>query len=84
VAGDYQYQGNRLDTYRTYLPAYSLWDARAGVRNDRWQFNLYVKNLTNKEVPVGSNGGGGGLLPYYFVMQTPRTVGVTFTLPTIW
>jgi outer membrane receptor protein involved in Fe transport len=79
AAGDYQYQGNRLDTYRTYLPAYSLWNARAGVRNNRWQFNLYVKNLTDKEVPVGSNGGGGGLLPYYFVMQTPRTVGVLFT-----
>ena len=79
VAADYQYQGNRLDTYRVYLPAYSLWDARAGVRNDRWQFTLYVKNLTNKEVPVGTNGGGGGLLPEYYVMQTPRTVGVTFT-----
>jgi outer membrane receptor protein involved in Fe transport len=79
VAGDYQYQGNRLDTYRVYLPAYSLWGAHAGVRNDRWQFTLYVKNLTNKEVPVGTNGGGGFPLPEYYVMQTPRIVGVTFT-----
>jgi hypothetical protein len=38
---------------------------------------VYVKNLTEKYARAGSNGGGGGPLPYYFVIEQPRTFGIT-------
>jgi iron complex outermembrane recepter protein len=75
---DYRYEGYRVDTYRVPLPGYGLWDTRFGVRNDRWQVNFYVKNLGDKYGRAGSNGGGGGPLPYYFVIETPRTFGLSF------
>lgn len=76
--GDYKYEGYRVDTYRVPLPGYGVWNGRVGVQNDRWQVNLYVKNLTDKYARAGSNGGGGGFLPYYFVIETPRTFGLSF------
>ena len=77
VEGDYQYEGYRVDTYRVPLPGYGTWNTRFGVQNDRWVVNFYVKNLTDKYAREGSNGGGGGPLPYYFVINTPRTFGVS-------
>jgi iron complex outermembrane recepter protein len=76
-AGDYQYEGYRVDTYRVPLPGYGVWNARFGAQNDRFQIYFYVKNLTDKYARAGSNGGGGGLLPYYFVIEQPRTFGIT-------
>lgn len=76
--GDYKYEGYRVDTYRVPLPGYGVWNARCGVQNDRWQVNLYVKNLTDKYARAGSNGSGGAPLPYYFVIETPRTFGISF------
>jgi outer membrane receptor protein involved in Fe transport len=78
VAGDYRFEGYRVDTYRVPLPGYGVWGARAGLRSDRFQVTLYVKNLTDKYAREGSNGGGGGPLPYYFVIETPRTIGLSF------
>jgi len=78
VEGDYRYEGYRVDTYRIPLPGYGVWNTRFGVQNDRWQVNLYVRNLTDKYARAGSNGGGGGFLPYQFVIETPRTFGISF------
>ncbi len=77
VQGDYRYDGYRVDTYRVPLPGYGVWDTRVGVQNDHWQVNFYVKNLSDKYGRAGSNGGGGAPLPYYFVIETPRTFGVS-------
>ena len=45
---------------------------------EHFKATLYVKNLTDKYAREGSNGGGGGPLPYYFVIETPRTIGLSF------
>ena len=76
--GDYKYEGYRVDTYRVPLPGYGVWNTRFGMQNERFQVNLYVKNITDKYARAGSNGGGGFPLPYYFVIETPRTFGISF------
>jgi len=76
--GDYKYEGYRVDTYRVPLPGYGVWNVRCGVQSDRWQINFYVKNVTDKYARAGSNGGGGGLLPYFFAIETPRMFGISF------
>jgi iron complex outermembrane recepter protein len=78
VQGDYHYEGYRVDTYRVPLPGYGVWNTRVGAQNDRWQVNFYIRNLTDKYGRAGSNGGGGGFLPYQFVIEQPRTFGVSF------
>jgi outer membrane receptor protein involved in Fe transport len=78
VEGDYQYQGFRVDTYRQPLPGFGVWNGRAGVRDAHWQANFYVRNLTNKYGRAGSNGSGSFPLPDYFVIETPRTYGLSF------
>jgi outer membrane receptor protein involved in Fe transport len=75
--GEYEYEGFRVDTYRTPLPGYGVWNARAGVRNEHWQVNFYVRNLTGKYGRAGSNSAGSAPLPDYFVIETPRTYGVS-------
>jgi outer membrane receptor protein involved in Fe transport len=76
VGGDYQYQSLRLDLNRTPLPAYGLWSLHTGVRNDRCRLNIYVNNVTNERALLGYGSGLSGI-PYGFVVNTPRTIGVT-------
>jgi outer membrane receptor protein involved in Fe transport len=78
VGADYQYTAERLDTNRTPLPAYSIWNFHVGVRDSHFRANVYVNNLTNKMAYLGyGNGGYGG--PYGFAVNQPRTVGVMFS-----
>lgn len=79
VGADYAYQSDRLDLNRTPLPAYSIWNLRLGVRNPNYRVNFYVKNLTNKLAFLGYENGGYGAPTYDFVVNQPRTVGVTFS-----
>ncbi len=78
VGGDYQYQSQRLDTNRMPLPGFATWNIHLGVHNPKNRVNLYLNNLTNKQGLLGYGNGGFGA-PYDFVVNTPRTVGVTFT-----
>jgi iron complex outermembrane recepter protein len=64
---------------RTHLPGYSIWNLRLGVRNSNYRVNFYVKNLTNKLAFLGYEIGGYGAPTYDFVVNQPRTVGVTFS-----
>jgi iron complex outermembrane recepter protein len=80
AGGDYQYQSQRLDINRNPLPSYSICNVHFGLRNDRYRANFYVNNLTNKIALTGSNGGRAGGAPYGFVINTPRTFGVTVAL----
>ena len=78
VGADYQYTAERLDSNRTPLPAYSIWNFRFGVRDSHFRANVYVNNLTNKMAFLGYGNGGFGA-PYGFAVNQPRTVGVMFS-----
>jgi len=73
---------------RLRYPAYTTVNFRAGVRDQRWLFNLFVNNLTDKRGIIGGrpsydvkNGGSylaGGLSGGYDVtVIQPRTVGLS-------
>jgi outer membrane receptor protein involved in Fe transport len=78
VGGDYQYQSQRLDTNRMPLPGFATWNMHLGVHDAKNRVNLYINNLTNKLGLLGYGNGGYGA-PYDYVVNTPRTVGITFT-----
>lgn len=80
---DYQYRSKRyVEQINTdYLPAYSLINARTGIRNDDWSIELYVNNLTNEDSPAGAvrffDGRISGM--YYNTsirLRQPRTAGI--------
>jgi iron complex outermembrane recepter protein len=73
--------------------SYSIWDLSAGVENDSWGLELFVKNAFDRRAEVARFTECGifqpltdptnstplcGLEPY-IVVNTPRTVGLTFT-----
>lgn len=91
------YEGKRRTDLRTEenaiqgnLPAYTTVDTSAGITNDSWSVELYVRNLFDKrglfgntiqcaESVCGDPGGDtaiGGKI-YYYVVQ-PRTIGLKF------
>jgi outer membrane receptor protein involved in Fe transport len=78
AAADFQYESARLDINGTNLRSYALWDARIGARNSLFRVDLYVKNLTNKQALLGSFADTNSS-PYGFVVNAPRTVGLSFT-----
>src|SRR5205823_11951062 len=55
-------------------PAYFTADASAGVSFDRWQFTLFVKNLTNTQTVLQKPSIQSVTEAYYL---RPRTIGVT-------
>jgi iron complex outermembrane recepter protein len=75
IAGDFQYQSNRLTVDRTPLPAYSLWNARIAFNNERFRTTFYVNNITNKETFLGAVGASSAS-HYAFAVGPPRTIGV--------
>jgi iron complex outermembrane recepter protein len=65
---------------RAGLGGYNTLDLRAGLQDQRWTFELYVKNLTdNRGLTFYSNSGtpnfGGSI-----TIQQPRTIGATIDL----
>jgi outer membrane receptor protein involved in Fe transport len=52
------------------LAAYDTVSASAGVSNERWDFNLYVRNVANERTYIS---WGGALGP---VILQPRTIGL--------
>ena len=78
VGGDYQYQSQRLDINRMPLPGFATWNMHLGVHDAKNRINLYINNLTNKQGLMGYGNGGYGA-PYDFVVNTTRTIGITFS-----
>jgi iron complex outermembrane receptor protein len=73
--------------------SYSVWDLAAGVENDSWGIELFVKNAFDRRAEVARFTECGifkpltdptnstplcGLEPY-IVVNTPRTIGLTFS-----
>ncbi|SEA29819.1 TonB-dependent receptor [Microbulbifer marinus] len=62
------------------IPAYQLWNARAGIGNDSWKLALFANNLLNEEYLLGLQG----LETHYSGLQrsvgTPRTLGASLTI----
>ena len=73
--------------------SYSIWDVSAGIENESWGLELFVKNALDRRAEVARFTECGifqpdtdppnstplcGLQPY-IVVNTPRTVGITFS-----
>ncbi|PQA86576.1 TonB-dependent receptor [Marinicaulis flavus] len=66
-------------TYRFDLPSYNLLDLQAGLEfNEVWNFNLYVRNLTNEEGVIAATTRNGTNTPRAVFTQ-PRTIGFTLS-----
>jgi outer membrane receptor protein involved in Fe transport len=73
--------------------SYSLWDLAAGIENDSWGLELFVKNAFDRRAEVARYTECGIFQPLtdptnstplcgaepYIVVNTPRTVGLTFS-----
>ncbi|HEX3918093.1 MAG TPA: TonB-dependent receptor [Caulobacteraceae bacterium] len=64
------------DDYDTAIPAYWLVDLKAGVRWDKYDASIFVRNVGNTYAWVGANPGVGGDFVY---TAPPRTIGVQFS-----
>ncbi|HEY1751072.1 MAG TPA: TonB-dependent receptor [Caulobacteraceae bacterium] len=62
--------------YDTAIPAYWLVDLKAGVRWDKYDASIFVRNVGNTYAWVGANPGVGGDFVY---TAPPRTIGVQFS-----
>lgn len=60
---------------RVKLPSYTTVDLRAGVRNEDWSLNAYLKNVGDKRGVLEANTRGGTSPPTAVFLQ-PRTLGV--------
>lgn len=70
--------GNGIpDNYYTELPAYTLWNARLGVRLENFDVSLFLNNITNKFAIVGASSDVNSTR--YFTAR-PRSVGVALSL----
>jgi outer membrane receptor protein involved in Fe transport len=62
--------------YDTVVPAYFLVDLKAGVRWDKYDASVFIRNVGNSYAWVGANPGVGGVFVY---TAPPRTIGVQFS-----
>jgi iron complex outermembrane receptor protein len=67
---------NTVISFDARLPAYSLGNLRAGVRNDRWEVAAYLNNLwdTNAHLALDYERGRSARVGY--LTNQPRTIGV--------
>jgi iron complex outermembrane receptor protein len=64
------------------IPAYTTLDLSAGIRNESWALNLFIKNATNEDAPLYKTGQCTAETcgaQTYGVRVRPMTVGVKFT-----
>jgi outer membrane receptor protein involved in Fe transport len=84
LQGDFSYHGDSFSAfepgtkvsgndYDTAIPAYWLVDLKAGVRWDKYDVALFVRNVANTFAWAGANPNDGGLFVY---SAPPRTIGV--------
>jgi len=63
---------------RVYLPAYQTFNARLGMRNDRWTTQIFVKNIADKRAFNGASAlTGDPAGPYAAGIIQPRTIGIS-------
>lgn len=81
VGATVSHVGERIGTFiaddsaREVFPAYTKADVHAGVKIDRWTFDLYLNNVTDERGVLG--GGNGTIMPTAFLLIQPRTVGLS-------
>ena len=61
------------------LPAYSLFNLRAGISRALWDAAVYVNNLTDERALLALDRERGTLARVGYLTNPPRTVGVTLT-----
>lgn len=75
VRGEYRYLGKYYFDFINGLsqPAYSLFNAKAGISNNHFELNFWARNITNKKyVAYGSFGT--------FLLGSPGTYGTTLII----
>ncbi|MDR3511840.1 MAG: TonB-dependent receptor [Caulobacteraceae bacterium] len=86
IGGDYSYTGDRISDFqssasiaRITLPAYSVVNLQAGVRNERYSVNLFVKNVADERGFTAANALTLSKTPASYAVSViqPRTVGVS-------
>lgn len=81
VAGSMNYKGssystfNRATQFDTFLPSYTLFSARLGVRGEGWEAGIYGENLTDKAPYLGVVPSLDGVRVF---TVRPRTIGARF------
>ncbi|HJQ20582.1 MAG TPA: hypothetical protein VJ867_09560, partial [Gemmatimonadaceae bacterium] len=58
------------------LAAYTLANARVGLRRGIWEYALFVNNLTNEEAQLALDRERGTLARVGYLTNPPRTIGV--------
>jgi iron complex outermembrane recepter protein len=83
---EWRFSGSRYAEFqsigpRQVMPSYNVVDLHAGVENDRWSAELYVKNLTNRIVInyIYEETLQGGLGAQSATVMQPRTIGLDLT-----
>jgi iron complex outermembrane recepter protein len=61
------------------LPAYILFNLRAGISRDMWDAAVFVNNLTDERAWLALDRERGTLARVGYLTNPPRTVGVTLT-----
>ena len=64
-------------TFRAELPAYTLVNARTGVRRAQWEYAFFVNNLTNERALLALDRERGTLARVGYLVNQPRTIGVS-------
>jgi outer membrane receptor protein involved in Fe transport len=82
LGAGYRYVGKRRNSVEgtengLVLPAYDAIDLQAGISSGRWNFGLYVRNLTDRR--AYTNGALISAFPEYVssVVLQPRTIGLS-------
>ncbi|MGD8327642.1 MAG: TonB-dependent receptor, partial [Sphingomonadales bacterium] len=77
---DFSYTDSRDTLFRptspfnVHLDSFTLLNAKIGVEGERWQANLFVRNLTDKRAEVDAINSSQDPLSYNTVR--PRTFGI--------
>ncbi|WP_306392550.1 TonB-dependent receptor [Telluria beijingensis] len=88
IGGGVSYVGDRLSNFtasaaarRFNLDSYTTANLHAGIRSSNWNFNLYVKNLTNARGYLSATPQNvtTGVSSYGLLVIQPRTVGASAT-----
>ena len=81
VAGDFRFNGRRDVALRSStsfapaytMPSYGLADLRAGLRYQKYELTLFVRNIANVRAQLGGTTNG----VVNIVLQRPKTIGAS-------
>jgi len=90
VGGDLHYVGDRVSGFvtgvpagfaRPVMPSYTVFNLRAGVKQDAWAVELYAKNVGNSRgiTSLRSLAFNGFSDPYAAAILQPRLIGVSIS-----